>query len=417
MRQGATILIAVFLAKSPLSTEEIGIYEMLLYIGFTLTTFWVTGLMQGFLAQYPQLPKEQQPVFLFNAYLLFLLASSLVLALMIWGKAGILIVLTGQPELPYYELFAVFLWLNVPTYLVENFYLVLRKPGAIFFFGLFAFGLQALAVLAPVFLGYGLLWSFYALLALGILKYAWLALQLARWGAFKLDVGLALRWASLSIPLMLYALMGSFNQSFDNWLVNFWFKGDEHAFAIFRYGARELPLALALTNAFSSAMLPEVAANLPVALASIRKKSLKLFHLLFPLSIGLALASGWVFPLVFNEDFRASVPVFNLFLLVLVSRLIFSRTILVGLNANRMIFYISILELAFNVALSFALVPFLGLSGIAIGTVAAYSLEKALLCWYLYRKFGIGIGQYTDMRWYLAYSALLILSFVAAFLR
>lgn len=417
MRQGATILIAVFLAKSPLSTEEIGIYEMLLYIGFTLTTFWVTGLMQGFLARYPQLPKEQQPVFLFNAYLLFLLASSLVLALMIWGKAGILIVLTGQPELPYYELFAVFLWLNVPAYLVENFYLVLRKPRSIFCFGLFAFGLQALAVLAPVFLGYGLLWSFYALLALGILKYAWLALQLARWGAFKLDVGLALRWASLSIPLMLYALMGSFNQSFDNWLVNFWFKGDEHAFAIFRYGARELPLALALTNAFGSAMLPEVAANLPVALASIRKKSLKLFHLLFPLSIGLALASAWVFPLVFNEDFRASVPVFNLFLLVMVSRLIFSRTILVGLNANRMIFYISILELAFNVALSFALVPFLGLSGIAIGTVAAYSLEKALLCWYLYRKFGIGIGQYTDMRWYLAYSALLILSFVAAFLR
>ena len=135
------------------------------------------------------------------------------------------------------------------------------------------------------------------------------------------------------------------------------------------------------------------------------------------MSIGLALASGWVFPLVFNEDFRASVPVFNLFLLVLVSRIIFSRTILVGLNANRMIFYISILELAFNVALSFALVPFLGLSGIAIGTVAAYSLEKVLLCWYLYRKFGIGIGQYTDMRWYLAYSALLILSFVAAFLR
>ena len=243
MRQGATILIAVFLAKSPLSTEEIGIYEMLLYIGFTLTAFWVTGLMQGFLARYPQLPKEQQPVFLFNAYLLFLLASSLVLALMIWGKAGVLIVLTGQPELPYYELFAVFLWLNVPAYLVENFYLVLRKPRSIFCFGLFAFGLQALAVLAPVFLGYGLLWSFYALLALGILKYAWLALQLARWGAFKLDVGLALRWASLSIPLMLYALMGSFNQSFDNWLVNFWFKGDEHAFAIFRYGARELPLA------------------------------------------------------------------------------------------------------------------------------------------------------------------------------
>ena len=385
---------------------------MLLYIGFTLSTFWVTGLMQGFLAHYPQLPEEERPAFLFNAYLLFLLSSSVVLALMLWGKAGVLLVLTGQPELPFYELFAVFLWLNVPSYLVENFYLVLQKPKAILHFGLFAFGLQVLAVLGPVFLGFGLLWSFYALLLLGFLKYAWLILLLVRWGAFKPDLKMAMYWASLSVPLILYSLMGSFNQSFDNWLVNFQYGGDEQAFAIFRYGARELPLALALTNAFGSAMLPEVAANLDGALSAIREKSLKLFHLLFPLSILLALTSKWVFPLVFNEDFSASVLIFNIFLLVMVSRLIFSRTILVGLNANRMIFYFSLLELAFNVALSFALAPFFGMAGIAIGTVAAHSLEKVLLCWYLYRKFGIGIGQYTNMRWYLAYSTVLILSFV-----
>ncbi|MCB0559353.1 MAG: hypothetical protein KDD09_10445, partial [Phaeodactylibacter sp.] len=96
---------------------------MLLYIGFTLSTFWVTGLMQGFLSRYPQLPEEERPAFLFNAYLLFLLSSSLVLALMLWGKTSVLLVLTGQPALPFYEIFAVFLWLNVPSYLVENYYL------------------------------------------------------------------------------------------------------------------------------------------------------------------------------------------------------------------------------------------------------------------------------------------------------
>ncbi|MCB0588632.1 MAG: polysaccharide biosynthesis C-terminal domain-containing protein, partial [Phaeodactylibacter sp.] len=96
------------------------------------------------------------------------------------------------------------------------------------------------------------------------------------------------------------------------------------------------------------------------------------------------------------------------------SRLIFSRTILVGLNANRMVFYISLLELAFNVSLSFALVPFFGLAGVAIGTVAAHSLEKVLLCWYLYRKFGIGLEKYTNLRWYLAYSVIMVLSFVLA---
>lgn len=387
---------------------------MLLYIGFTLSTFWVTGLMQGFLARYPQLPEEERPAFLFNAYLVFMVAGTLVLALLLWCKGGVLLVLAGQPSLPYYELFAVFLWLNLPSYLVENYYLVLRKPGAILAFGLFSFGLQAAAVLAPVFLGLGLVWSFNALIALGALKYAWLAVLLLRWGAFRPNASMALQWISFSVPLMLYALMGSFNQSFDNWLVNFYYRGDEHVFAIFRYGARELPLALALSNAFGSAMLPEVAANLEASLLAIRERSLKLFHLLFPLSIFLALTSKWLFPLVFNEEFSASVLIFNIFLLVTISRLIFSRTILAGLNANRMIFYISLLELAFNVALSFALLPFLGLAGVAIGTVAAYSLEKVLLCWYLYHKFGIGIGRYTDMRWYLAYSGLMALGFVVA---
>ncbi|MCB0548461.1 MAG: polysaccharide biosynthesis C-terminal domain-containing protein [Phaeodactylibacter sp.] len=407
-------MIAVLLAKSPLSTADIGIYEMLLYIGFTLTTFWVTGLMQGFLALYPQLPEEERPVFLFNAYLLFFFASSIVLALLLWGKTGVLLVLTGQDSLPFYELFAVFLWLNVPSYLVENFYLVLRKPRAILYFGLMAFGLQVLAVLVPVFLGFGLLWSFYALLALGVLKFVWLLALVAKRSAFHLNIAVAMRWVWLSVPLMLYALMGSFNQSFDNWLVNFFYRGDEQAFAVFRYGARELPLALALANAFGSAMLPEVAANLEAALVAIREKSLKLFHLLFPLSIFLVLSSKWLFPLVFNEDFGESAIIFNIFLLVTVSRLLFSRTILVGLNANRMIFYFSVFELAFNVALSFALVPFLGLSGIAIGTVAAYTLEKVLLCWYLYSKFGIGLARYTNMRWYLAYSTLMVLGFVVA---
>ncbi len=412
MRQGAAILIAILLAKSSLSTAEIGIYEMLLYIGFTLTTFWVTGLMQGFLARYPQLPEAQRPAFLFNAYLCFVALSTLVLLIMLLGKEGVLLALAGQAELGYYELFAAFLWLNVPSYLVENFYLLLRKPGKILAFGIFSFGLQIVAVLLPVFLGYGLQWSFFALIALGVAKQLWLLVIIWRHARFRLQMSLILQWASLSVPLMLYALMGSFNQTFDNWLVNFQYRGDEQIFAIFRYGARELPLALALTNAFGSALLPEVAENLQQALLTIREKSRRLFHFLFPLSIFLVLTSHWLFPLLFNEDFQESALIFNIFLLVTVSRLIFSRTILVGLNANRMIFYISLLELAVNIGLSFLLVQFLGLAGIAIGTVAAYTLEKILLCWYLYRKFGIGLGQYTDLRWYLLYSAAMIAGFV-----
>lgn len=400
------------LAKSPLGTSGIGAYEMLLYIGFTLTAFWIAGLMQGFLSLYPQMEAHRRPAFLFNAYLLMLALSVLVFAIMWGARQPLLTALAGQAGLPAYELFILYLCLNAPTYLVEHIYLLQHRPKAIFRFGLWAFSLQLVAVLVPVFLGYGLHGAFLALIALAAGKHLWLLFLLRKWGALVWAPALVKQWVVLSFPLALYALMGVFHQSFDNWLVNFRYGGDEHLFAIFRYGARELPFALALANAFGTAMLPEVASGLEAALPAIREKSLKLFHLLFPLSIAMALSSRWLFPLVFRHDFLDSALLFNIFLLVTISRLVFSRPILVGLNANNLVFYISLVEMAFHLALGFILAHYLGLVGIAIATVAAHSLEKVLLCWALYRRFGVRVGQYTDMRWFLGYSLGLLAAFV-----
>jgi hypothetical protein len=41
MRLGAVVLTSILLAKSSLGIAEIGGYELLLYIGTTLTFFWV----------------------------------------------------------------------------------------------------------------------------------------------------------------------------------------------------------------------------------------------------------------------------------------------------------------------------------------------------------------------------------------
>ncbi|MFN7830942.1 MAG: hypothetical protein ACK5Q2_03055 [Bacteroidota bacterium] len=41
MRTGSAVLTGVVLAKSSLSTAEIGQWELLLYVGTTLTFFWV----------------------------------------------------------------------------------------------------------------------------------------------------------------------------------------------------------------------------------------------------------------------------------------------------------------------------------------------------------------------------------------
>lgn len=415
-RQGSAILTAILLAKSALGQQAIGSYEMLLYVGFLVSFFWTSGYMQGMLSIYPRLPKEEQPVFIFNTFALFLLCSILIYLVLWSGQRFFLPILTHSSAIPFFNLFLLFSALNWPTLLLENYYLLRNQPAYLYAWGMFSFGGQLVAFLGPIFLAWEFVWSFYGLIALSLLKWAWLLAYVFKNGVWRFHYPHWRKWSSLSLPLMLYAMISAVNQSFDSWLTGYLFSGDENTFAIFRYGARELPLMLAMSNAFSAAMVPEVAAHLHQGLEAIKNKSLKLLHLLFPFSIVLMLCSPLLFPLVFSEAFSASVPIFNTFLLITISRLIFSRTVLVGLEDNRLILLISILEFVVHIAAGFVFGYFWGLVGIAWGAVVAYSLEKFLICFYLYKKHGIALGQYTPLKWYGAYSLALLLSFFLSYL-
>lgn len=412
VRQGSSILIAILLAKSVLGNVEIGNYEQLWYVGNTLSFFWVAGLIQGMLTFFPGLKEKEQKGFFFEAYLSFLSISAVVCALLLIFERPLVQFFTGKDHLDFYRLFIAFVFFNWPTYLLENFYLLQKKAWPIIYFALLAFIGQIMAVALPLYLGYDFVFSFYALIVLAVIKHAWLGWHLFRYANFQWDFGKIKAWVILAFPLILYALLGGFNTAFDNWIVNFFYNGDPEQFAIFRYGARELPLALAMASAFSAAMLPEVATDTKASLGMIKRRSRTLFHLLFPLSIVLLLTSDWFFPLVFNPEFEGSVVVFNTYLLIIISRLIFSRTILVGLKDNNMVLVISVVELILNIGLSIIFIREWGLAGIAMATVIAYMAEKLLIGAYLYRKYQIGLAAYTDLRWYGAYSVLLILAFL-----
>ncbi len=411
-RQGASILIAILLAKSVLSNSDIGNYEQLWYVGNTLSFFWVSGLIQGILTFFPGLKGKEQQGYFFEAYLSFLMISAGICLLLLVMEGPLVQFFTGQDQLDYYHLFIAFVFFNWPTYLLENFYLLHQKTWPIIYFALLAFVGQIVAVVLPLYLGYDFVYSFYALILLAVIKHIWLLAYLFKVSHFHWNARVVKEWILLALPLIAYALLGGFNTAFDNWIVNYFYAGDPGKFAIFRYGARELPLALAMASAFSTAMLPEVAADTRKSLQSIKRRSKTLFHLLFPLSIVLLLTSQWFFPWVFSPEFEGSIVVFNTYLLIIISRLIFSRTILVGLKDNNMVLLISIAELILNIVLSILFIQKWGLAGIAMATVIAYMAEKLLISAYLYRKYRIGLAEYTDLRWYGVYSVLLVMAFL-----
>ncbi|MCB0606381.1 MAG: polysaccharide biosynthesis C-terminal domain-containing protein [Lewinellaceae bacterium] len=415
MRQGAVLAVAVLLAKSGLSTDDIGIYEKLLYIGFLLSAFWISGLTQGLLSLFPKLEPSERPVFLWNTYLFLTGLGLLLLGICLVFERQVLLVLTSAPDLPYYRLFIWYLAIQLPAFLLENVYLLKDKPMSNFRFGIFSGLGYLLAVALPPFIGLDFRWSFYGLIGLAVIKHIWLISCLLGLGKPGYDRGIMSRWLMLSWPLVGYALIAGLNQSLDGWLISFQFPGNDHLFAVFRYGAREMPFVIAMTAAFSSAMIPLISGDLASGMETLKVKSRKLFHLLFPPSIVLILTSRWLIPLVFNRSFEESVPIFNMFILILISRLVFSRTVMIALDENKAALWILLVEIGANLILSWMLLQWIGLIGAAVGTVLAFTLEKILAAVYLYRKHGISPGKYLDLPVFLGYSALLMIAFLAAF--
>lgn len=411
MRQGAVLVVAVLLAKTGLSTAEIGIFEKLLYIGFLLSAFWISGLAQGLLSLYPKLDSAQQRGLLWNAYFLFLGLAALTLLVGLGAKRLVLLALTNSSDLLYYDLFIVYLALQIPAYLLENYYLLYERPWGNFWYGAVSSGGYILAMVAPLWLGLPFQWSFYGLIGLAAVKHAWLLFFLGSSGQPFIRKGLIIRWLVLSWPLVGYALIAGVNQSLDSWLISFRFPGQEHSFAVYRYGARELPFVVAMTQAFTTALIPVLAGNLENGLTQLKNKSRKLFHLLFPPSIFLMLTSWWFFPVVFNQSFSESVLIFNIFILILISRLVFSRSILIALDENKASLWILLAETIAHLLLSWFLLEWIGLAGAAWGTLLAYTLEKVIASVYLYRKYGIQVGKYLDVPLFVRYTAVLITAF------
>ena len=229
----------------------------------------------------------------------------------------------------------------------------------------------------------------------------------------EIDIQLIKRFVFMAIPLALYAAISSFAQIFDAWLVTFFYNKPD-IFAVFKYGARELPGALALAGAFSTAMVPLIVKHKSYGLERIKTGSRRLIHLFFPLSIVLMLTSTWLFKRIYSDDFATSAQVFNVYLLLVISRFVFPNSILIALQRGRILVWISLIELITNIALSVLFIEKMGLIGVALATVFAYFLEKILLVVYLKQKENINLSDYTVISWWIVYSLGLIIAFFVA---
>ena len=222
-------------------------------------------------------------------------------------------------------------------------------------------------------------------------------------------------------PYILSLIIGGSMAYIDSIFISHYYSNAD--FAIYRYGARELFFVTLMANAFSNAMSAELSThhnngNIAEGIASIKNRSTRLMHLLFPVTILLLLGSKYIFPLVFTAQFSASVPIFNIYLLLIISRLIFPQTVLLGIQKNKVLFRATAIEWVSNIILDAVFILFFmqfghGMEGVAFATVLAYLLEKIILAWYCGKE-GISFASYVPVKEWVLYSGITIGVYILA---
>lgn len=419
LRQLVLIGLALLLPRlSGLVRADIGLWEQFQYIGYVLGFAWLAGLGQAYLAEVKQ-GSVQAAGQLSRLVMYISLGASLAIGLLLIGlEAPLLHFLSGQRQLPGWLYYLIFLLTHWPYLMYEQVLIAQGRAKRLLLVALLSNSALALAILLPLLLGYAWQVALSCLCLVALLKALLLLVDRRLWWEehqaeeaplVPSTRPSATRLLGIALPLMGYAALGTLVVSFDPWLVNYWYAGDADQFAIYRYGTRELPLLVAVTNGINQAVLPALVANREQGLTQLKASTLRLMHLIFPLLLLLLLTSPWWWAPLFTDRFTAALPLFQVFVLVGVSRVISPIVVLTAMGHRKALLGIGLLELVLNIALSYWLLSYFGLIGIVWATVIVYTLDKLLAAYYLYRREGISLGQYCDWRILLGYAALCLL--------
>lgn len=425
IRYASFALVGVVFAKLKVPQSEIATYEWLIMMAGLLSYFVLGGVVNSMLSLYPQQSEQGKGSLLINSALI-LLVYTLLLGIGIW-MFRLLHVIPDTAQYKLLDIVLLYNLFNVPAFLIEYILYLKGKRLALVAYGLgtalLTLGLLSTAALNDFYGTFNdrFFWTteFFeisvviCLITVAFTKWLLLLVLLFIYARAKPNWKLIKEHLALALPILLAIFVSGSSEYIDGLIVKSRF--DDVDFAIFRYGAKELPILLIIANTLSTAMIAPIAANVSDGLQELKARSSRLMHLFFPLTIVLLVVSPPLFRYVFNENFVYSSLIFNIYLLLAIPRLVFPQTILTALKHNRFQLISAILELSLNIALSIWLSSFLDLPGIAAGTFIAFIVDKVFQTVVVYRLFGIKPREYIDLKPFTIYTLLTLAVFVFSY--
>ena len=405
LRYSTLILISIVFANSHLSKLEIGEYETFIFIAGAASFFWLTGFIKSFLINSSNRKEKSSDIF--NFYILILATSVLSFLTIKFISSDSINLLSYN----YSDKLAIYIVLLGTASISEYILLSLKKNKALIDYGFISFAIQFAIIIYPIIIGKGIEMIINSLLIVVALKNLFALFLVFRYSVISFSFSIIKNNLRLAFPLIISFILSGSAQYIDGFIIKYNF--DDNVFAVFRYGAKEFPLLILLADSMSTAFLSNFNnSNIDNVLAQIKEKSNKLVNWLFPLSIVLLIFSTYLFKTVFSPQFEESAIIFDIYLLLIVSRLIFPQTVIMGLKNSSLILQAAIIELIINVSLSLILVLKFGIAGVAFATVIAFFIEKGYLLITLKYKFNISSLKYINFKPIILYSIILYLVFI-----
>lgn len=375
----------------------------------SLTFFWVAAISNTLIPYYNNAEPEVKKKVLFNTFFLLLLFSAA--AAIVVASMGFL---HGKDK-NLFQMFALVVLLNTPTYITDYIFYLNEKYKSLIIWGIVTFLAQILLLCLPLYYKQSLTLAINLLLVLSLLKFNYTIILLMKYSTITVQKALTVDFMKKVLPIMFSILLAGSMEYINSYIIEFNFSDEE--FAMFRYGARELPIFLILANSLSNIYSGEIAklnqgGKLEEGLLRLKKSSQKLMRWLFPSTILLMFLSPYLFKYAYNEELLGGYKIFNIYLLLIISRMIYPQTVIMGIMKNKIFYLISSNYLLINCLLSFWFIYLFGITGIAYATVISYLIEKIMLAIYCKMQ-GIDFRRYTPWAEHLLYSVLTVAAYYA----
>lgn len=404
----------VVLVKAGIPLAIVGQVEFVFFLANFMMFYWQSGGQNGMLSWVPGgdtpggFGKKLGAVFI-SVHLFAIVAAALL------GIALQFQVIRQASEAISTNtvwLLAIYVVFTLPTSPIIYNYLLNRHYKRILNYIGASYALQVASVLVPFLLGYGIDTMMMCLAGFAALRWIFVVYD-GKWFRDGMPsrqlVGM---FIVFSLPLVLHALNSGLMDYVDGWIVSGYF-GDE-TFAVYRYGAKELPFNALLIGGLLTGMIPKFSEQGQVNALEVRGEMRKLIRTLFPLNCLLILLSPLIYPLVYSDDFIISARIFNIYALTLLSRIVINQVYLYVGKLNWVLALSTAGEIVINVMLSLVFLRYFGLLGIPLATVIAYGVHKLFMVFYIKFYLGVNAERYLPLLDFFLASVLMLMSFLIA---